>query len=282
MSLRIAVTGVSGFIGRHVARALDGRGHTLVAAMRPGAGTAPAGWERVDLDLAHDIADPLAPLGRPDVLLHLAWEGLPNYASDTHLERELPRQQRLLEACLRGGLRRLVVAGTCLEYGLREGRLHEDFAPAPTTAYGRAKAQLCERLRTCADANGAELTWMRLFYLYGPGQAPTSLYAQLHAAIERGDAEFPMSPGDQSRDFQPVANAATTIADLVGDTTADAGIVNVCSGEPTTVLALVQQLIHARGATIRPVTGRFPYPSYEPFAAWGDRTRLDRLREAAR
>jgi len=226
--------------------------------------------------------DPYEHLGRPDVLLHLAWDGLPNYLADQHLSQELPRQRRFLAACLDGGLRRLVVAGTCLEYGMREGCLTEGMAPAPTTAYGEAKARLADDMRQYAVAKNASLTWLRLFYLYGSGQAPTSLYAQLQAAIERGDEEFPMSPGDQVRDFQPASNAAALIAEIATRCDVDAGTVNICSGQPTTVLSLVERLIHERGAMIRPSTGRYPYPSYEPFAAWGDRTRLDHLLEASR
>ena len=67
--------------------------------------------------------------GRPDVLLHLAWGGLPNYRSLHHFERELPRICSL-EKRLRNGLSTLVVAGTCLEYGMQSGPL-SDAGDAP-------------------------------------------------------------------------------------------------------------------------------------------------------
>lgn len=278
--MRIAVTGTSGFIGAHVAKALSSSGHELVAAVRPGGRPGPPGWEQVSLDIATEGHDPYRALGKPDVLLHLAWNGLPNYLAQRHLDEELPRQRHFLSACLEGGLRRVVVAGTCLEYGMREGQLAETLAPAPTTAYGEAKARLADDVRRRSEACDADATWLRLFYLFGPGQAPTSLYAQLQAAIDRGDHEFPMSPGDQQRDFQPVERAAAEIAKIVtGGTPRGTEIVNVCSGQAISVLNLVRKLVLERGSSIRPATGRYPYPSYEPFAAWGDRTRLDRLLE---
>jgi len=39
--------------------------------------------------------------------------------------------------------------------------------------------------------------WLRLFYLYGPGQRQNSLLAQLDAAIDNKQSSFDMSPGDQ-------------------------------------------------------------------------------------
>ena len=279
--MRIAVTGATGFVGSHVLRALSGQGHTLVAAVRPGGSAAPLpeGIETVGLDLAEPGDDAFARLGRPDSLVHLAWSGLPHYGSSHHMEVELPRQRRFLESCLRSGLGHVVVAGTCLEYGLREGELREDMAADPSTAYGKAKQALCASLLAWRAELGFGLAWLRLFYVYGPGQAGGSLYPQVQAALQRGDASFPLSPGDQSRDFLPVERAAHAIATLAIKR-ADACVVNVCSGEPTSVLSLVQQWLRQEGSTMGLETGRFPYPSHEPFRAWGNRDRLDALLEA--
>src|SRR3546814_6352219 len=58
-----------------------------------------------------------------DLLLHFVWSGLPNYDSPHHMKRELPAQAAFLSACVRSGTRRVVVAGTCFEYG-QIGRAH--------------------------------------------------------------------------------------------------------------------------------------------------------------
>jgi nucleoside-diphosphate-sugar epimerase len=269
--MKVAVTGASGFVGRHVVHALRGRAE-VVAASRTGA--APDGAQALALGL--DDADPLARLGRPDVLVHLAWGGLPNYRSPVHLEQELPRQRRFLDACLDGGLRRLVVAGTCLEYGMQSGALDESMPAQPTTAYAQAKDALRAHLQARAGRDGFALDWLRLFYLFGPGQAPTSLYAQLQAALARGDERFPMSPGDQVRDFLPIEEAARLVAEVALRGTG-AGVVNVCSGEPVRVVDQVRRWCDERGASLALDLGRLPYPDYEPFAFWGRRDRLDAL-----
>jgi dTDP-6-deoxy-L-talose 4-dehydrogenase (NAD+) len=227
------------------------------------------------MDIA-EVDDAFGRLGKPDVLLHLAWGGLPHYRSERHLDSELPRQIAFLDSCVRAGLRRLVVAGTCLEYGMQSGCLDEEMPTAPVTAYGHAKDRLRTHLEALAAVSGLELTWLRLFYLYGPGQAPTSLYSQLRAAIESGATEFPMSPGDQQRDFLPIETAAAGMSTLALDEPG-AGIVNLCSGEPKTVVALVRQWLQDWGAELHLGLGAFRYPDYEPRAYWGSTRKLDAL-----
>jgi dTDP-6-deoxy-L-talose 4-dehydrogenase (NAD+) len=278
--LKIAVTGATGFVGRHLLPALLARGAQVVAACRDPA--------RLELDherlakIAFDLDQPDAAfvrLGEPDVLLHLAWGGLPNYASAVHLEQELPRQLAFLRACAEQGLRRLVVAGTCLEYGMQSGCLSEDSATAPVTAYGRAKDELRRHLQEDAAFAGVDLTWLRLFYLYGPGQAASSLYSQLRAAVAAGAEDFPMSPGDQQRDFLPIEAAAGMIARLAMRTQADR-ILNVCSGRPVSVLEMARERLREWGAQLRLLPGAYPYPDFESMAYWGDTRRLTAALEA--
>lgn len=279
--MKVALTGATGFIGRHVLAALATHDAAICVVVRPGHATLaqPAGARTVVMDLDEAGPDTFERLGRPDVLVHLAWGGLPNYASATHVDSELPRQRRFLDACIQGGLRRLLVTGTCLEYGMQEGELREDTPAAPATAYAVAKHRLHAELDGWRQTRGVALAWLRAFYLFGPGQAASSLYAQLNAAIDHGDSHFPMSAGDQVRDFMPVAQAATEIARLAMRPV-DAGTVNLCSGQPIRVIDVARRWVAERGAGIMLDTGRFPYPTYEPFRFWGNRSRLDQLLEA--
>lgn len=277
----VALTGATGFIGRHVLDALAACDLDLAVMMRPGRAplALPPRARAVVMDLDDASPDTFDRLGRPDILVHLAWGGLPHYGSDAHLDIELPRQRRFLDACLQGGLRRLLVTGTCLEYGMQEGELGEERPAAPTTAYAIAKHRLHEELDAWRGTRGLALAWLRVFYLFGPGQAASSLYSQLNAAIERGDTHFPMSAGDQIRDFMPVKQAAANIMQLAM-LPADAGTVNLCSGQATRVLDIARRWAAERDSAITLDTGRFHYPAYEPFSFWGSRSRLDQLLEA--
>ena len=84
-----------------------------------------------------------------------------------------------------------------------------------------------------------------------------------------------MSGGEQLRDYLPVGQVAQHLVSLALKAT-DNGVVNVCSGRPVSVRALVEGWIKENGWSIVPNLGHFAYPDYEPMAFWGDRRKLDR------
>ena len=273
--MRVAVTGATGFVGRHAVRALRALGADVVAISRHPAPAGEAGVVPLALDIATARPRDLAAIGAPDAMLHLAWDGLPDYRGSIHTG-QVDGHAAFLDACLDAGLPRLAVAGTCLEYGLQEGELDESTPSRPVTAYGEAKRRLRAHLLDRRAREPFGLAWLRLFYVYGPGQAPGSLLPQLRAAVEAGRERFGLSPGDQQRDFLPVEVAADRIARIVLGH-ADPGTVNICSGRPTTVEAFVRERLREWGADLALDLGARPYPDYEPFAFWGDPARQNAL-----
>lgn len=209
-------------------------------------------------------------LGRPDVVLHLAWGGLPNYRSPHHFD-EAHRHSAFLRRLAAQGLPRIVCAGTCYEYGMQQGSLDETLTTDPTNAYGLAKDALRRQLEL--DRSGAELLWARFFYLYGEGQASTSLYSQVRTAIARRDATFAMSGGEQIRDFLAVELAADYLIRLALACGLE-GIYNLASGEPVSIRRLVEKWFAEAEHPIELDLGRYPYPDWEPLAFWGDTKRL--------
>ena len=175
-------------------------------------------------------------MGRPDAVIHLAWEALPNYRLPRHSEIELPNQYNFLSQLVEQGLSSMVITGTCFEYGMQSGSLQEDMSPKPGNPYGLAKDALRQKLQSLQEASPFNLTWARLFYMYGEGQAENSLWSQLNKAVAQGDPVFNMSGGEQLRDFLPVSIVAKYLVQLMLNKNYN-GIVNVCSGQP--VLSLI-------------------------------------------
>jgi nucleoside-diphosphate-sugar epimerase len=276
--LKIAVTGASGFIGRHVVAELERRSLSPTLIVRPQT-TIPAALARhpvVRLDIADPPVNAFDDVGRPEILIHLAWGGLPNYRSPNHVENELPIQYKFLENLIESGLKNCLVTGTCLEYGDQTGRLCEDVEARPIVPYGIAKDTLRRQLAALHEKISFNLTWARLFYSFGDGQSPGSLWPQLRAAVEQGQRQFAMSGGEQLRDYLPVSTVAHDLVSLAL-TTRDNGIVNVCSGIPISVRQLVETWIDKNGWSIALDLGRYPYADYEPMAFWGTRDKLERV-----
>jgi nucleoside-diphosphate-sugar epimerase len=273
--LKIAVTGAGGFVGRHVLAELARHPVTVTAAMREVAKLGDVGQEVrvVELDISHTTAKDYERLGRPDVLIHLAWGGLPNYESLHHFETELPRQYLFLKTLVDAGLPTMLVTGTCFEYGMQSGELPEELLPLPINPYGYAKDVLRRQLEFLRSKHSFALTWARLFYMYGEGQAENSLFSQIRRAVERGDKVFDMSGGEQVRDYLPVTQVASSLVTIALQR-ANFGVVNVCSGKPISVKKLVQGWIKNYGWSIGLNLGYYPYSSHEPMAFWGNASRL--------
>ncbi len=271
---KVAVTGATGFIGRHVVRVLNDMGkHQIIAVGRNEERLRTLGVRYVVADLYTHHKRYYDLLGRPDTLIHLAWEGLPNYRELFHIERNFMADYRFLKAMIEGGLPSLTVSGTCFEYGLQSGCLAEETPTAPTTPYGTAKDCLRRFLGALREHHSFHLIWARLFFLYGEGQHPGSIIPQLDHAIESGATSFDMSAGEQLRDYLPVEEAASLLAKISLQNRFE-GIINVCSGEPTSIRRLVEQRIAQHGSTMQLNLGVFPYPDYEPLAYWGNPSRL--------
>lgn len=278
--MKIAVTGASGFIGRYVLAELERNRVDVVAVTRDAtrlAGLGIAG-RIVEMDIAAPGENCFDRLGRPDVLIHLAWDGLPNYKSLHHFETELPRQFHFLKAMVEAGLPSLLVTGTCFEYGMQSGPLSEELMTLPGNPYGYAKDALRRQLEFLQAVKPFGLTWARLFYMYGAGQPKNSLYPQLKDAVSRGERIFNMSGGEQLRDYLPVEEIARQIARLA-IAKCNVGLINVCSGRPVSVRKLVEQWLLENNWEIELNLGYYPYPDYEPMAFWGNRDRLDSILE---
>lgn len=276
--MKVAVTGASGFIGKHVVEELNTRQVEVVAITRnlnkPLPDLVNGQW--IEMDLSCPPSNVFKALGKPDILIHLAWDGLPNYKSLHHYETELPIQYLFLRKLIDQGLGSLTVTGTCFEYGMQSGKLSEDMLSMANNPYGFAKNALRTHLEFLKTEKPFNLTWCRLFYLFGEGQSEASLLPQLKAAVREGLEEFNMSGGEQLRDYLSVLDVARTIS-MIAMSGRDNGVVNICSGVPISVRSLVERWIEDNGWSIKLNLGYYPYPTYEPMAFWGSVDKMKSL-----
>jgi dTDP-6-deoxy-L-talose 4-dehydrogenase (NAD+) len=268
--MKVAVTGASGFIGKHVLAELGKHHVDLVAITRDSARLhdLDKSVRIVEIDIASHAPDCFEQMGCPDIVIHLAWDGLPNYMSLHHFETELPRQYKFIKTLVESGLSSLLVTGTCFEYGMQSGPITADISTQPNNAYGYAKDALRQQLEYLKSTIPFKLTWGRLFYMYGEGQSKNSLFPLLKDAVFRGEKAFNMSGGEQLRDYLSVVDVARQIVQLAM-AESDIGSVNICSGKPISVRRLVEQWLEDNKWEIELNLGYYPYPNYEPMAFWG-------------
>lgn len=276
--MKILVTGATGFVGNHVMQQLLQSKHEIIAsAMHRNLQQTWSGKVRfVAYDLYQQRENPYVFFDQPDILIHLAWDHLDNFSSDLHIQKTLPVHKAFINALIAGGLKRIVVAGTCLEYGLQEGCLAETSNSAPVISYAIAKDALRKYLEELKAQHSFEFLWLRLFYMYGKGQQEKSILQQLEKAIQAGEKSFNMSGGEQWRDYLPVETMASRIVQAALSD-AKNEIVNCCSGHPVSIKELVTEYLNKAGVEMKLNLGYYAYPDYEPFRFWGNDATLKKI-----
>lgn len=279
--MRILVTGATGFIGNYVINELLDRGVKVVATGRSIEKARNFDWFSKVIFVPYDfenetIEDFSTFFHNPDNVIHLAWSGLPNYAQLFHFEKELPQQYSFLKKLISAGIRDITITGTCFEYGMQEGQLNEEFIANPANPYSFAKDSLRRQLEFLKGTTSFELKWVRLFYMYGKGQSSSSILSQLQKALDEKASAFNMSQGDQLRDYLPVEEVAKNIVTIALQSKVF-GIINCCSGKPISVKKLVDEYLKKQNKIIKLNLGFYPYPTYEPFAFWGDNSKLKKI-----
>jgi nucleoside-diphosphate-sugar epimerase len=280
---KILVTGATGFIGNYVVSELLKQRFQVIATSSNAENAQQKSWIHHVTYIPFDFRkfdehfDYYSFFGTPDLVIHLAWEGLPNYNEAFHREENYPRHFRFLENLILHGLKDVTITGTCFEYGMKTGRLVETMLPQPANSYAAAKDALRKDVEVLAASKNIAFKWIRLFYMYGRGQNPKSLFAQLDKAINEKAASFNMSPGEQVRDFLPVEEVAAHIVSIASQKKVT-GIINCCSNRPVTVKEFVKEYLTQRGVSMNLNLGYYSYASYEPMAFWGDNNKLNLIK----
>ena len=240
--MKVLLTGATGFVGSHVARALLGLGHEVRATTRSGSKGAAVDIadriEWVSADLFGASPAELESMARgTELCVHVAWFAVPGkYLAASENLPCVSGSLRLLEALARQGCRRAVFVGSCFEYDFDGGWLAESSPVRPQSLYAAAK--LSTRLvgEQLAKLKSIEFAWARLFYLYGPFEDSRRLVPSVIHGLLRGET-VDATRGTQVRDFLHVEDAGTALASLaLSELT---GVVNVGSGQPVTVRQVV-------------------------------------------
>jgi nucleoside-diphosphate-sugar epimerase len=256
---RVLVTGATGFVGRHLVRALAAAGaevHALRRASSAGAafsgsrpvatGPAPVVWHEADLLDRKALARALA-TAAPAIVFHLAAYGarpeergrdaicLVNVQGSVNLWEALPES-----------VTRVVAAGTSREYARATGPVDEEYRCHPWRAYPASKHAAGVLLAALAEEDGRSLVILRLFGPYGPGDDSQRVIPFTILRLLASES-VPLTSGGQLYDFAFVDDhvagfllaATVPLPRLVS-------IYNIGSGEPRAL----REVLEAVAATI--------------------------------
>lgn len=179
--------------------------------------------------------------------VHLAWDMSRGAGVYLTQAKQLSVFARLLNVWSESQVCRLVIMGSAAEYGRREGLIHEDERPIlPLSPYGWAKYSASLLAESWAHSGDRQVTWLRPFVVYGPGQRGDMLipYALSHA-FSHSPASF--SDGEQERDFVYVADVIEAIIAALAPGKPGFHLYNVGSGQAVKVQSVLREIEQVTG-----------------------------------
>lgn len=251
--MKLFITGARGFIGGHFLSQTEHDFAQVVAPQRGEAGSTVRGLHRPGYDgstagLCNLLAD-----FEPDVVINCAAAGIHPGERGRRLLADVNSclPGALFEAAQDSGAQAFVQLGSMAEYSAPKARVKLSES-APTThenIYGASKSAASSLLSTLAGEGDLHATTLRLFGVFGPGEAPHRLTSQLITRLTQ-DEIMPLSAGTQVRDFVYIRDVVSAMdAAVKHSLSAAAGhdIVNIGSGVGQSVHDFVKAFCTAGG-----------------------------------
>ncbi len=259
--MNFLVTGAAGFLGSNLANRLAREGHQIRGLDDLSAGD-PARLGSEILFTRGDVTD------RPKL-----WTLLQDVDCVYHLAAKVsvpesvlyPREYNIInvggtvsvmEAMRDVGVRRVVFISSGAIYGDGGTQvLNELDAPRPSSPYAVSKLAAEHYVRTIGKLWGIETVSLRVFNAYGPGQPlsvahpPVIPHFLREAAL--GGTLIIHGQGEQTRDFVYIDDVIEAMVAAATAPTIDQSVINIGSGEATSIKTLGQYVIEAIGAKVQ-------------------------------
>lgn len=269
--MRLFITGATGFIGRNFVIYALKENHDLSCLYRKNSGKRTEIFNKklnwIEGTLESDLKSQLSDC---DALIHLAAYGVhPQFASWGEAMRwNVAASMNLIEQAAHAGIKRIIVAGSCSEYGLSAERYKKvpvDAPLEPVNSYGASKAAASVAALAMARELKLELAVLRLFHVYGDFEDPRRFWPSLKEAAKTGK-NLEMTLGEQVRDFTPVEFVAEKLLHYSCEEIIQPGIPvlrNIGTGNPKTLLEFAKEKWNLLGARGELLPGAIAYRDNE-------------------
>ena len=274
-SSKVLITGASGFVGGYLTNALVDMGVQVYGLSRRTT-VSKNGMRYILADIRDkDIINNIILDLRPTHIFHLAASkerGSEVSGFRRSYEMNLLGTLSLLEACVRlKPAPKLISLGTCEEYGQVSGPFDENMREIPVSNYACSKVAVTDMIQSFVLGHGISSVILRPSLTYGPGQG-SEMFLPLLIRSLIGRLNFPMTAGEQMRDYIHVRDLVQAILLASVDSKANGEILNVSSAVPIRLIDLANLVADMISPSCRELieVGRIPYRDGEAMNYWAD------------
>ncbi|MBB6502400.1 NAD-dependent epimerase/dehydratase family protein [Pedobacter cryoconitis] len=242
----VLITGITGFIGSHIAENLVQNGIEVIGLKRNNSDT----WrcfgfhdkiQWVDIDDDGKYKDQLVKASF-DTIVHCAWIGVESKDRDNWAEqaKNINFLIDLLEVAKKVRLKKFIFLGSQAEYGNISGKVSEEYKTIALNAYGSIKLSCLEIVKTFCDTNDINWIWLRLFSLFGEKENANWLIPSLVKSM-LNENQMDLTPGEQRYSYLYIKDF-TYIINMILEMSVNSGIYNVSADNTITIRSLIESV----------------------------------------
>jgi len=261
---KVLITGITGFLGSHIAERLVSDKHFKVIGLQR---------ESSDLWRCDNFKDEIEwvtieqggewerkiEILAPEIVIHCAWTGVEaKDRSNWNVQKQnLDLLITLLNIFNKVEINKFIFLGSQAEYGKFSGCVSETFPIMPIDAYSYAKLSCLQILQTFAENYHFNWIWLRVFSVFGEREGAEWLLPSIINKMT-SELEMDLTAGEQKYAYLYAKDFASIVSDIVHKKV-DSGIYNLSSNFVLSIKDLVLKVKDKVNPNFRPNFGKIPY-----------------------